>query len=62
MNDFFFSKEHAVDSVEGWIEISITLQKTTKLTKTHLIANHGAMLDQITIAKILYRGSNGSWG
>ena len=54
MNDFFFSKEYAVDHVEGWIEISITLQKTTKLTKTHLIANHGAMLDQITVAKILY--------
>ena len=52
-----------MDSVEGWIEISITLQKTTKLTWQHLIANHGAMLDQITIAKkILYQGSNGSWG
>ena len=62
MNYLFFSKDHAMDSVEGWIEISITLQKTTKLTKTHLIANHGAMLDQITVAKILYQGSNGSWG
>ena len=51
---FSFQKKHALDSVEWWIEISITLQKTTKLTKKHLIANHGAMLDQITVAKILY--------
>ena len=38
MNYLFFSKDHAMDSVEGWIEISIILQKTTKLTKAHLLS------------------------